>query len=89
MCDCVFMFAAHLGARPRTRIIGLTGDTRREQKEEAMQVGMDDYLTKPYQRDEVLSALANCPPPAPVPLTDGTNTSTGGTGPAPAVSSLS
>lgn len=60
---CVHSFAAHLGTRPRTRIIGLTGDTRREQKEEAMQAGMDDYLTKPYQRDEVLSALANCPPP--------------------------
>lgn len=54
-----------------------------------MQAGMDDYLTKPYQRDEVLSALANCPPPAPIPLTDGTNAGTGGTGPAPAVSPLS
>ncbi len=39
------------------RIIGLTGDTRIEQKEAAIAAGLNDYVTKPYQRETVLQVL--------------------------------
>lgn len=40
-----------------TPIIGLSGNVRKEQIDMAMQTGMDDYLTKPYQRRALCTLL--------------------------------
>lgn len=39
-------------------IVGLSGNARKEQIEEAKAVGMSDYLTKPYHKDELYKILS-------------------------------
>src|SRR5262249_8803134 len=57
---------AHKSARmgPRTRIRALTANTRTEDREAAMEAGVDGYLIKPLDRDrlaETLTGLALSP----------------------------
>jgi len=55
---------------PRALIIGLTGNALEEQKREALDAGMDDYLTKPCKREVMLSRItAWLPLPDPEALT--------------------
>jgi PAS domain S-box-containing protein len=44
--------------RPPIPIIGLSGNARLEHKEEALSMGMDDYITKPYDREKLLETIA-------------------------------
>ena len=37
----------------KTPIIGCSGNARPEQKSEAMKRGINEYLTKPYHREEI------------------------------------
>jgi len=46
-------------------IVGLSGDLRAEQMDAAIRGGMDDYLSKPYQREQVLAALSCVGQPKP------------------------
>jgi signal transduction histidine kinase/ActR/RegA family two-component response regulator len=39
-------------------IIGLSGHARLEHKEEALRIGMNAYLTKPYKREKLLETIA-------------------------------
>eukprot|EP01114_Cavostelium_apophysatum_P015317 TRINITY_DN4142_c0_g2_i1.p1 TRINITY_DN4142_c0_g2~~TRINITY_DN4142_c0_g2_i1.p1 ORF type:complete len:2014 (-),score=552.22 TRINITY_DN4142_c0_g2_i1:163-6204(-) len=39
--------------RTKVPIVGLSGNARSAQIDEAMTCGMDDYLTKPYHRDDI------------------------------------
>jgi PAS domain S-box-containing protein len=39
-------------------IIGLSGNAGKAQREAAFNVGMDDYLTKPYQREDIYGLIA-------------------------------
>eukprot|EP01114_Cavostelium_apophysatum_P011940 TRINITY_DN2652_c1_g1_i3.p1 TRINITY_DN2652_c1_g1~~TRINITY_DN2652_c1_g1_i3.p1 ORF type:complete len:1641 (+),score=348.00 TRINITY_DN2652_c1_g1_i3:2383-7305(+) len=48
---------AQLG-RSRTPIIGLSGNARATQIEEGKKVGMDDYLTKPFHRDDLYRVIS-------------------------------
>eukprot|EP01089_Gocevia_fonbrunei_P016067 TRINITY_DN4899_c0_g1_i2.p1 TRINITY_DN4899_c0_g1~~TRINITY_DN4899_c0_g1_i2.p1 ORF type:complete len:581 (-),score=52.48 TRINITY_DN4899_c0_g1_i2:182-1924(-) len=41
----------------RTPIIGCSGNARAQQKDDAIQAGMDGYLTKPYHREEIYQAI--------------------------------
>lgn len=45
--------------RQPARIIGLSGDTSTARMKAAVSSGMDEYMTKPYKREDVLAAL-NC-----------------------------
>lgn len=38
-------------------IIGLSGNSRPEQRQAALEAGMDAYLTKPYRREELIETL--------------------------------
>eukprot|EP01114_Cavostelium_apophysatum_P014884 TRINITY_DN3962_c0_g1_i3.p1 TRINITY_DN3962_c0_g1~~TRINITY_DN3962_c0_g1_i3.p1 ORF type:complete len:2038 (-),score=502.37 TRINITY_DN3962_c0_g1_i3:121-6234(-) len=44
--------------RKRTPIIGLSGNARAQQIEDGKAAGMDDYLTKPFHREEIYQAVA-------------------------------
>jgi CheY-like chemotaxis protein len=41
----------------RTKIIALTADNRVEERQKCLEVGMDDYITKPVQLDELINTL--------------------------------
>ena len=43
-----------------TPIIGLSAYARPEHKEEARQAGMNDYLTKPYEKEKIYAAIQGC-----------------------------
>ncbi len=38
---------------PRIPIICVTGNARQEHKEKALQSGMDDFLTKPFTKEQL------------------------------------
>jgi predicted ATPase/signal transduction histidine kinase/CheY-like chemotaxis protein/tRNA A-37 threonylcarbamoyl transferase component Bud32 len=38
-------------------ITGLSGNARKEQIDEALKAGMNDYLTKPYHKDDIILAI--------------------------------
>jgi CheY-like chemotaxis protein len=42
---------------PRTPIIAVTSNTLLGDRERCLKSGMDDYLGKPYTRDELLNVL--------------------------------
>ena len=42
----------------RPRIIALTANAMREDKENCFEAGMDEYLTKPFKRSELLDAIS-------------------------------
>jgi predicted ATPase/signal transduction histidine kinase/DNA-binding NarL/FixJ family response regulator/tRNA A-37 threonylcarbamoyl transferase component Bud32 len=42
---------------PAVTIIGLSGNARKEQIQIAMQAGMDDYITKPFHKDDLLKHI--------------------------------
>ena len=44
-------------SRPPTHIICVTGNAREELKSEALNSGVNDYLVKPINRDELLAML--------------------------------
>ncbi|MCE3238441.1 MAG: multisensor hybrid histidine kinase [Gammaproteobacteria bacterium] len=46
----------------RIPIIGLSGNARSEHREEALGVGMDAYLTKPYDKEKLLEMIAHSAP---------------------------
>lgn len=41
-------------------IIGLSGNAREEHAEEGKKIGMNDYLTKPYHKDELYRRIKKC-----------------------------
>ena len=45
--------------RPEVPIIGLSGNVRPEQMDEALGTGMNDYLAKPYERAQLLEKIAH------------------------------
>jgi PAS domain S-box-containing protein len=45
-----------------TPIIGLSGNVRLEHEEEALRIGMDAYLTKPYDKKKLLEMIARYAP---------------------------
>ncbi|AFZ14842.1 multi-sensor hybrid histidine kinase [Crinalium epipsammum PCC 9333] len=46
----------------RPRIIAMTANTMQGDKEECLQAGMDDYISKPIQLAELYDALSKCQP---------------------------
>ncbi len=50
----------------RPRIIALTANVTPTEREGCFQAGMDDFLGKPIQTDELRDALLRCPPGTPV-----------------------
>jgi len=46
----------------RPRIIAMTANTMQGDKEECLQAGMDDYISKPIQLAELFDALSKCQP---------------------------
>lgn len=41
-----------------TPIVGLSGNARNEYIQKAIVTGMDDYIVKPYQKDDLYSKVA-------------------------------
>lgn len=55
---------------PHVPIIALTGNALETQRQEALGAGMDDYVTKPYKKEEILKKMAAFFPPAENPRPD-------------------
>jgi CheY-like chemotaxis protein len=53
--------------RPRTPIIAVTASTRTEDRDACYAAGMDDFVTKPLQRDELVKILRKWHTTAPEP----------------------
>jgi signal transduction histidine kinase/CheY-like chemotaxis protein len=56
--------AERLNAAPRTPIIALTADTFPENRDDCLAAGMDGFLTKPLDREELAAALSDHLPAA-------------------------
>ncbi|HEX6636345.1 MAG TPA: response regulator, partial [Steroidobacteraceae bacterium] len=50
---------ARFGARPRPRIVALTGYAHSEDRQTALRSGFDDYLTKPVEPERLLRIVAD------------------------------
>jgi PAS domain S-box-containing protein len=46
----------------RPRVIAVTANAMKEDREECLAAGMDDYISKPIQVEELVSALRKCQP---------------------------
>jgi len=57
--------------KKKTRIIGLSGNARKEHIEQAIRVGMDGYLTKPYHREDIYKLIDNDPSKNPMAINVG------------------
>lgn len=53
-------------SKRHTPIIGLSGNAGKEQMQIALESGMDEYLTKPYQKQAVYTLLEKYNPPIPI-----------------------
>ncbi|MCT7951208.1 response regulator [Ancylothrix sp. C2] len=51
-----------LPASSRPRIIAMTANAMQGDREECIEAGMDDYITKPIRMDELVKALGECKP---------------------------
>jgi signal transduction histidine kinase len=51
---------ADRGDTPRPRLVAMTGSARPGDREECLNAGMDDFLTKPVRPDELAAILARC-----------------------------
>ncbi len=54
-----------LAGEPRLPIIALTASTGEEERQACRQAGMDDFLSKPFQRQQLAALLDRVVPPAP------------------------
>lgn len=52
------------GGAHRTPIVALSGNVRKEQIKDALAAGMDDYLTKPFQKQSILNIVEKYSPRA-------------------------
>ena len=50
---------------PRPRIIALTANAMQEDRQMCLDAGMDDYISKPIQVEELVQALRKCSTPTP------------------------
>lgn len=46
--------------KSQPRIVALTANTLAEDREACLSAGMDDYISKPFQIEEIVSALSHC-----------------------------
>jgi CheY-like chemotaxis protein/nitrogen-specific signal transduction histidine kinase/HPt (histidine-containing phosphotransfer) domain-containing protein len=46
----------------RPRIVAMTANATASDRQECLDAGMDDYISKPFQIDRLISALKQCPP---------------------------
>jgi CheY-like chemotaxis protein len=56
--------AERLSDAPRTPIIALTADAFPENRDDCLAAGMDGFLTKPLDREQLATALADHAPAA-------------------------
>jgi CheY-like chemotaxis protein len=54
--------AAELAAQAQPRIIAMTANVMREDHDACLAAGMDDYISKPVQVEELVRALSRCQP---------------------------
>jgi signal transduction histidine kinase/CheY-like chemotaxis protein/HPt (histidine-containing phosphotransfer) domain-containing protein len=75
------------GAVRRTPVIALTANAMQGDRQECLDAGMDDYLIKPFRRDELLELLRRWLPAAGDPEQEGGKSERVGSAPDPATDS--
>jgi CheY-like chemotaxis protein len=59
------MLVCELGAQAQPRIIAMTANAMKEDRDICLAAGMDDYISKPVQVEELVGALHRCRPHQP------------------------